>query len=174
MALRLIEEGERRDMTVLSETDARHLRAAFQVARRAREEGNLPFGCLIVDEAGNVVVEQGNLALIPVRDATAHAETIAAGRAARRYEPSELAGCTLYTSAEPCAMCAGAIYWAGIGRVVFGLTEQDLKALTCNHPANPTMDLPCRTVFASGQRTVEVLGPHLVEEALAVFDGFWS
>jgi tRNA(Arg) A34 adenosine deaminase TadA len=161
-------------MTGLSETDERHLRAAFQIAARARDEGNLPFGCLVVDEAGEVVVEQGNVGLVPVRDATAHAEATAARGIARRHEPSELAGFTLYTSAEPCAMCAGAIYWSGIGRVVFGLTEHDLKGLTGNHPDNPTMDLPCREVFARGQRSVEVLGPNLVEEALAVFEGYWD
>ena len=109
-----------------------------------------------------------------MRDATAHAETVAARRAARRHQPSELRHFTLYVSAEPCAMCAGAIYWAGIGRVVFGLSERDLKALTGNHPDNPTMDLPCREVFASGQRSVEVLGPELIDEALRVFDGYWS
>jgi len=159
-------------MTELNEVDARHLRSAFRVAARAREEGNLPFGCVVVDDSGEVVIEQGNLALRPVRDATAHAEALAAGRAARQHEPDELSGFTLYTSAEPCAMCAGAIYWAGIGRVVYGLTEHDLKGLTGSHPDNPTMDLPCRTVFASGQRSCEVLGPCLVEEALAVFDRY--
>ena len=71
-------------------------------------------------------------------------------------------------------MCAGAIYWAGIGRVVFGLTERDLKDLTGNHPDNPTMDLPCREVLARGQRSVEVVGPALVSEALAVFEGYWG
>ena len=166
--------AEPSETTELSEADAARLRAAFQVAVRAREEGNLPFGCVIVDDAGEVVIEQGNLGLVPVRDATAHAETVAAGRAARLHEPHELAGFTLYTSAEPCAMCAGAIYWAGIGRVVFGLTEHDLKGLTGNHPDNPTMDLPCREVFARGQRRVEVVGPNLVEEALAVFEGYWG
>ena len=161
-------------MTALNETDASHLRHSFEVAARAREAGNLPFGCVVVDDAGKVVIEQGNLALRPVRDATAHAEAVAAGRAARQYGPQVLAGFTLYSSAEPCAMCAGAIYWAGIGRVVYGLTEQDLKGLTGAHPDNPTMDLPCRTVFATGQRSVEVLGPCLVGEALAVFDGYWK
>jgi hypothetical protein len=58
--------------------------------------------------------------------------------------------------------------------VVFGLTERDLKGLTGNHPDNPTMDLPCREVFACGQRSVEVLGPELVDEALRVFDGYWN
>ncbi len=161
-------------MTALSKRDESHLRAAFRVALRAREEGNLPFGCLIVDGEDNVAVEQGNIGLVPVRDATGHAETTAVRRASQRWAPPELASFTLYTSAEPCAMCAGAVYWSGIGRVVFGLRERDLKALTGNHPDNPTMDLPCREVFARGQRKVEVLGPNLEEEALAVFDGYWT
>ena len=71
-------------------------------------------------------------------------------------------------------MCAGAIYWAGIGRVVFGLAERDLRQITGDHPDNPTMDLPCREVFAAGQRVVEVLGPELVNEARAVFDGYFG
>ncbi len=161
-------------MTALSETDVVHLRAAFQIARSAREGGNLPFGCLIADEAGKAVIEQGNLTLVPVRDATAHAETRAAGRASLQYSPAELARFTLYSSAEPCVMCSGAIYWTGIGRVVFGLSERDLKSLTGDHPDNPTLDLPCREVFARGQKKVEVLGPNLVEEALEPFEGFWS
>jgi len=161
-------------VAVLNESDTRNLREAFQVATRSREEGNLPFGCVITDERGRVVIAQGNLALLPVRDPTAHAETVAAGKAARRYEPRVLANFTLYSSAEPCAMCAGAIYWAGIGRVVFGLTEHELRGLTGNHPDNPTMSLACREVFASGQRSIEVIGPVLVDEALKVFDAYWG
>lgn len=161
-------------MTGLNETDTLFLRAAFQVAARARDEGNLPFGCIVVDDDGKVVIEQGNRGLVPVRDATAHAESLAAGQAARRHGPAELAYFTLYSSAEPCAMCAGAIYWAGIGRVVFGLAEHDLKALTGDHPDNPTMNLACREVFACGQRRVEVVGPELADEARRIFDGYWS
>jgi tRNA(Arg) A34 adenosine deaminase TadA len=158
----------------LSDGDARLVRAAFEVALRAREEGNLPFGCVIADGAGNVVIEQGNKALLPVRDPTAHAETIGAGLAARRFRPDEMAHLTLYSNAEPCAMCAGAIYWSGIGRVVYGLTERDLLGLTGNHPDNPTMDLPCREVLATGQRGVDVVGPELVDEALRAFEGYWG
>ena len=161
-------------MTGLGGTDVVHLRAALRVAARAREQGNLPFGCVVADGAGEVVIEQGNAALVPVRDPTAHAETLAAGLAARRYEPEALARFTLYANAEPCAMCAGAIYWAGIGRVVFGLTERELLSMTGDHPDNPTMDLPCRDVFSAGQRSVEVVGPALVEESRAVFDGYWG
>ena len=90
------------------------------------------------------------------------------------WQPDVLAGCTLYTSAEPCAMCAGAIYWAGIGRVVFGLSERRLKTMTGDHAENPTLDLPCRTVFAAGQRHVEVIGPLLEDEAAALHAGAWD
>jgi tRNA(Arg) A34 adenosine deaminase TadA len=105
---------------------------------------------------------------------TIHAETELARDASRRFAPVDLAGATLYSSAEPCAMCAGTIYWAGIGRVVYGLSERELKAITGDHPDNPTLDLPCREVFARGQFVVEVVGPALVEEARAVHAGFWD
>jgi tRNA(Arg) A34 adenosine deaminase TadA len=94
-------------------------------------------------------------------------------RASQQYDPDFLRGCTMYTSAEPCAMCSGAAYWAGVGRVVYGLGEHEMKAITGNHPENPTLDLPCRTVFASGQRPVEVIGPMLVEEAAKLHEGVW-
>ena len=70
-------------------------------------------------------------------------------------------------------MCAGAIYWAGIGRLVYGLSESRLLALTGSHPENPTLALPCREVFARGQRAIEVAGPLLEDEAAAVHAGFW-
>jgi tRNA(Arg) A34 adenosine deaminase TadA len=110
---------------------------------------------------------------MPDRDMTGHAERLLATQASKQFAPEVLAGCTLYTSAEPCAMCAGAIYWAGIGRVVFGLSERQLKSMTGNHAENPTLDLPCRTVFAAGQRRVEVIGPLLEDEAAALHDGVW-
>ena len=71
-------------------------------------------------------------------------------------------------------MCAGAIYWTGLKRVVYGLTERDLKAITGNHPENPTLDLPCTVVFAAGQRQIEVIGPMLEAEAAAVHVGAWG
>jgi tRNA(Arg) A34 adenosine deaminase TadA len=88
--------------------------------------------------------------------------------------PDVLAKATLYSSAEPCAMCAGAIYWAGIGRLVYGLSEHRLRAVTGNHPENPTLDLPCRAVLASGQRATEVVGPLLEDEAEALHRGVWN
>ncbi len=88
--------------------------------------------------------------------------------------PQELELCTLYTSAEPCCMCAGAVYWTGIGRVVYALSEHALLGLTGDHPENPTFSLPCREVFAKGQRKVSVLGPMLEGEAAEPHKGFWS
>ena len=154
--------------------DERFLRLAFAVAQRARDGGSHPFGCILVDAAGTVVMEQENAYLSEGQDMTAHAERLLATRASKAHRPDELRDHTLYTSAEPCAMCAGAIYWSGIGRVVFGQTEHALKAATGDHAENPTLDLPCRTVFAAGQRRVEVVGPLLEEEAARLQEGAWA
>jgi tRNA(Arg) A34 adenosine deaminase TadA len=153
--------------------DDRFLRRAFDVARRAQAHGNHPFGAILVGPGGEVLLEREN-GFLPDRDMTGHAERLLAGDACRAHPPELLARCTLYTSAEPCAMCAGAIYWAGIGRVVYGLSERRLRAITGNHPENPTLDLPCRTVFAAGQRATEVVGPLLEDEAAAAHEAFWK
>ncbi len=150
------------------------LRQCFAVARRAREGGDHPFGALLVDAAGTVIREQGNGYSAEGGDRTAHAERLLASWAARHMSLEELAGATLYSSAEPCAMCAGAIYWAGIGRVVYGQSERDLKAQTGAHEENPTLDLPCREVFAAGQRPTTVIGPLLEEEAAQLQADFWD
>jgi len=152
--------------------DEAMMRIAYRVAARARQTGNHPFGAVLVGADGTVLMEQEN-AFLPDRDMTGHAERVLMTRASRAYPPEVLADCTLYSSAEPCAMCAGAAYWAGIGRVVYGLSEARLKALTGNHPENPTLDLPCRTVFAAGQRSVAVTGPILEDEGAALHQGAW-
>jgi tRNA(Arg) A34 adenosine deaminase TadA len=150
------------------------LRRAFEVARRSRAAGDHPFGSVLADGGGNQLMEQGNGYTSEGGDRTAHAERLLASRAARTYELKFLARCTLYTSAEPCAMCAGAIYWAGIGRVVYGQSEKALKAQTGAHEENPTLDLPCAAVFAAGQRPTEVVGPLLEDEAAQLQADFWK
>jgi tRNA(Arg) A34 adenosine deaminase TadA len=149
------------------------LRRSFDVARRAQTHGNHPFGAILVGPDGGVLIETEN-GYLPERDMTAHAERLLATQASKSYDITFLATCTLYTSAEPCAMCAGAIHWVGIGRVVFGLSELRLKQITGNHAENPTLDLPCGTVFAAGQRSVEVVGPLLEDEAAALHAGVWN
>jgi tRNA(Arg) A34 adenosine deaminase TadA len=150
------------------------LRRAFDVAARSRARGDHPVGSVLADGEGRVLMEQGNGYTSEGGDRTAHAERLLASRAARSHDLEVLARCTLYTSAEPCAMCAGAIYWAGIGRVVYGQTEKALKEQTGAHEENPTLDLPCAAVFAAGQRPTEVVGPLLESEAAQLQADFWN
>ena len=156
-----------------SRRDEEFLRRCFEVARRSMAHGNHPFGAILVDERGNVLIETEN-GYMPAHDSTAHAERLLATQACRTLDAETLRNATLYSSAEPCAMCAGAIYWAGIGRVVYGQTEKALKGQTGAHEENPTLDLPCSIVFAAGQRPTEVVGPMLEDEAAALQVDFWS
>ena len=157
----------------LSDEDLGHLRESIRVAEQSRAEGSHPFGSLVVDVRGRIVSSYGNNSLPPHGDPTQHAEMRAVAAAARLLGPDGMRGSTLFTSAEPCAMCAGAAYWTGIDRVVYALSERRLLSLTGAHEENPTLDLPCREVFARGQRTVQVVGPMLEDEAAAAHAGFW-
>lgn len=155
------------------DADELFLRRAIDLSRSAVRHGNHPFGAVLVGAGRNVLLEAEN-SFMPSHDGTAHAERLLATNASTRFAPDILKSATLYSSAEPCAMCAGAIYWTGIGRLVYGLGEARLRAITGNHPENPTLDLPCRIVFASGQKTIEVVGPLLEDEAAAVHADFWQ
>jgi tRNA(Arg) A34 adenosine deaminase TadA len=150
-----------------------HLRRAFDVARESGARGDHPFGAILVGPDGVVLREQGNAFSSEGRDMTAHAERLLATWASKNHSPEFLAACTLYSSAEPCAMCAGAIYWSGIGCVVYGQTERSLRSLTGDNPENPTLDVPCREIFAKGQRRIDVIGPLLEAEATALQKDFW-
>jgi tRNA(Arg) A34 adenosine deaminase TadA len=156
------------------EQDIQFLRRSFDVARRSREGGDHPFGAVLVGPDGQVLREQGNGYSAEGGDRTAHAERLLASWAAKTLDLGLLRRSTLYTSAEPCAMCAGALYWAGVGRVVYGQSEKGLKAATGAHDENPTLDLPCRIVFAAGQRPTEVVGPLLEEEAAQLQADYWA
>ncbi len=161
-------------MTVaLTDEDLGFLRESLRVAERSRAEGSHPFGSLVVDARSRIVSSFGNNSLPPHGDPTQHAEMRAVAAAARLLGPEGMRGSTLFTSAEPCAMCAGAAYWTGIDRVVYALSETRLLSLTGAHEENPTLALPCREVFARGQRTVQVIGPMLEDEAAKAHAGFW-
>ncbi|MDF3863885.1 nucleoside deaminase [Pseudomonas denitrificans (nom. rej.)] len=158
----------------LSELDLDLLRQSIRLSEESRERGRHPFAALVADAQGRVIASAGNNSMPPEGDPTQHAELVAAALAARQLSPEELASCTLYTSAEPCCMCSGAIYWTGIGRVVYALSEHSLLGLTGAHPENPTFSLPCREVFARGQRVIDVHGPMLEDEAATAHAGFWE
>ncbi|MBD9500670.1 deaminase [Pseudomonas sp. BGr12] len=158
----------------LSDLDLDLLRQSIRLSEESRERGRHPFAALVADAQGRVIASAGNNSMPPEGDPTQHAELVAAALAARQLSPEELANCTLYTSAEPCCMCSGAIYWTGIGRVVYALSEHSLLGLTGAHPENPTFSLPCREVFARGQRVIDVHGPMLEDEAATAHVGFWE
>ena len=158
-------------LTLTLEQVVRQLRRANEVARRALTLGRHPFGALLVAPDGETVLaEQGNV------DTVNHAESTLARTAATNFTPDYLAQCTLVTTVEPCAMCAGTQYWANIGQLVYGMTERRLLDLTGNHGENPTLDLPCRSVFAAGQKTIEVIGPvpEVEPEIAALHLDFWK
>ena len=149
----------------------RHLRAANAIAQRALAAGHHPFGALLVaPDHETVLLEQGNV------DSVNHAEAVLARTAAQKFDADTLWGCTLYTTVEPCCMCAGTQYWAHIGKLVYGMEERRLLQLTGNHVENPTMDLPCREVFAHGQKDIEVWGPiaEVEDEIAALHVTFWK
>ena len=152
-----------------------YLLKANDIARKARENGNTPFGAVLVDPDGNVIMEQGN-AEGDLHDATAHAERMLASRASQKYSKEFLWGCTLYTTFEPCCMCTGAIYWSNIGKIVYGLTEERLLQLTGADEKNPTFNISCRTILAAGQKPIEVLGPfdEIADQVVEVQKGFWN
>ena len=149
------------------------LRRAIELARLAREHGNHPFGALLVDAKGNVVLEAENTVRTD-KDVTAHAEANLIRMATARFDRDFLGRCTLYTSTEPCAMCAGAVYWGNIRRVVFGFSQEQIHAISAGNPENMQLQLSSREVFARGDHPVEVSGPHLPKESAAVHDGFWD
>jgi tRNA(Arg) A34 adenosine deaminase TadA len=153
-----------------AEQALRHLRRANEVARAAMDAGHHPFGALLVAPDGEtVLMEQRNV------DTVNHAEAVLAREAARLHAPALLWDCTLVSTVEPCAMCAGTQYWAHIGQLVYGMTEARLLQLTGGHAENPTLDLPCREVFARGQKAVQVIGPvpEVEDEIAALHRHFW-
>lgn len=160
--------------TELSSRDMKLLRQTIVLSEQSKADGRHPFAALVADANGKIVCMAGNNSMPPEGDPTQHAELRAAAEAAKLLTPEELALCTLYTSAEPCCMCSGAIYWCGIGRVVYALAEEKLLELTGDHPENPTFSLPCREVFARGQRKVTVIGPLIEDEASKPHHGFWT
>jgi len=157
----------------MNHTELEHLKLSISVARRAREHGNHPFGAVLVDEQDRVLLQAENT-VVTGRDVTGHAETNLVRLATGQFSPEQLARCTLYSSTEPCAMCAGAIHWSQIGRVVYALSEMDLYEMIGSSPEH--LLLPCREVFAHTQRPIEVQGPISVlqAEARAVHEGFWT
>lgn len=159
--------------TPLNDRDGQYLRHAIRLAGRARERGNRPFGAVIVAPDGTVLAEASN-ANGESGDCTAHAELSAIRLASPRHTREQLAAATLYSSAEPCVMCAGAIFWSAIGRVVYGIDAVRLRAFRGERLDQKDAELSCRDVFAASSHPIECMGPALIEEASASHAGAWK
>lgn len=153
--------------------DALYLRRAIELSAQGRARGNRPFGALIVAADGELLAEAW-CDTTERGDCTGHAETNAVRLASPRHSRERLSTATLYSSAEPCVMCAGAIFWSNIGRVVFGIDAVALRVFRGERAEQRDAELSCRDVFAASPHAIECIGPLLGEEAAAVHQGFWQ
>ncbi|MCY4632079.1 MAG: nucleoside deaminase [bacterium] len=157
----------------LSETEEHLLRRAIELSAQAVANGNLPFGALFADADGNILLEaettgtsDGNVLY--------HAETNLMHDAIGALTDEERASGTLYSSCEPCPMCAGTIYWGGVSRVVFGLGERSLYEIAGAQSTTPVAIFGgCRLILEGGTRDIEVIGPCLEVEAAVAHEGRW-
>jgi tRNA(Arg) A34 adenosine deaminase TadA len=143
-----------------------HIRQSISLALRAREHGNNPFGALLAID--DKIIASAENTVNSDRNPTSHAEMNLVQLAVKQLTTAEIAEATLYTSCEPCAMCAGAIYWIGVRRLVYALSSDELARLTGGN-----LVVHCREVFDRARDKVEVAGPYLTDEALKVHDGYW-
>lgn len=150
----------------MTENHERFVRQCYELARSAARGGNHPFGALLARD-GHALLTAENTVEIE-RDCTRHAELNLVSRAVRQLDPAVLAHCVLYTSTEPCAMCTGAIYWAGIRALVYGCSAQRLGQI-----AGGSFVVPCREILARGRAPTRVIGPILEDEGAAIHESFW-
>jgi tRNA(Arg) A34 adenosine deaminase TadA len=149
------------------------VRRAIEIAGAARAAGNHPFGALVADASGRILVEAGNT-VADDRDPTAHAETNVVRRACAAFDRATLADAVLVTSTEPCPMCTGAIFWSGIGTVVFALGEAAFYELVEDElPGGDRLLVPAADILRHGSHPVEVIGPVLEAEARVPHQGYW-
>ncbi len=144
----------------------RFIRESFRLAEQAGLRGDEPFGALLV-AGGRIVSRSENLAATS-GDATRHAELSLVSAAMRELDAKEITGATLYASTEPCPMCAGAIYWSRIPRIVFGCSAEAFSRIS-----GGGLNISCRDLLSTGRRQVEVIGPLLEEEALEIHRRLW-
>jgi tRNA(adenine34) deaminase len=157
----------------LDERDGTYLRQAIAWSRVARERGNRPFGAVVIAEDGTVLTE-AYCNTTETGDCTGHAETTAVRQLGNRFGRDVLARATLYSSAEPCVMCAGAIFWSAIGRVVYGIDAVRLRGFRGERAEQRDAELSCRDVFAASPHAIECIGPALIDEASEAHQGFWK
>lgn len=157
----------------ISETDAKHLRHAIALSAASATHGSRPFGAVVVAADGTVLGE-GRNSTAENGDCTAHAEVNALRAVTPQHGREVLAGATLYASGEPCVMCAGAIFWSNVRRVVFGIDAQRLRGFRRMQAGAGDLEMSCRQVFEAAPHVITVLGPVLADEAAAAHEAYWA
>ena len=139
-----------------------HMQRAFELARTAADRGDRPFGSVLVRN-DKIVMEASNRVLTE-SDARRHPELHLAYRAKREYDPGERAEMVMYTSTEPCPMCAGGLRYAGLGRVVYSVGSDEISRFSGH-------EVPVRSgEILTGVTTVD--GPVCQDEGLAIHADF--
>lgn len=136
--------------------DHYYIEKALELAYEAKEKGDNPFGSILVDAKGKILMEDMNTQIID-NDITAHPELKIAQRAAAKYDAEFLAECTMYNSAEPCTMCTGAIYWSGIGRIVYGISKSRLNELKTE--GDGSIRYSIHELLGNSAKSIKVVGP---------------
>jgi len=144
--------------------DETFIRLAIKMANQAKQNGNLPFGCVLVNKDNEVILKAENT-INSDSDCLAHAEINLIREASKKYSYSFLNECTIYTSDEPCPMCTSAIYWSGIGKLVYGLSKKEYYKIVGRENPNWVFEMPTRELLQKGGRKLVVIGPLLEEEA---------
>jgi len=161
------------DEVALKDTDAKYLRQAIELSKRARSGNNRPFGAVIISQDGQLLSEAFNNTA-ETGDITGHAETNAVRNLGAEYDRLTLENATIYSSGEPCVMCAGSIFWSGVGRVVFGIDAVRLRDFRGQIASAKDVELSCRDIFKSSPHDIECIGPALIEESTQPHIGFWN
>lgn len=127
--------------SAFSDADHKHMERCLALAKKAARMGEVPVGACLVDPAGRVLAAEYNRTITNC-DPTAHAEMLCLRTAAAAVGNYRLLGSTLYVSLEPCPMCAGALVWARVARVVFGAIDPKAGALgsVINLAAQPELN----------------------------------
>lgn len=154
-------------------TDEIHLRRAIALSEQAVARGARPFGAIVVDGVGRIVAEAQAVDTAEPRDWTAHSEMQALRAASAALSWDELSRATIYASGEPCPMCAAAIYWCNIRRLVFGVSEPAMREMRAPFARAAGIAMRCEEIFARCDRKVAVTGPLLEEEGLRAHRAFW-
>ena len=154
------------EFTAFTAADEHAMRLAIDASRTALAAGNGPFGATLATPAGEVLLTMGNNRKTS-GDCTGHAEMVLVREAAARFGAQALRGATVYASGEPCAMCAGAMFWAGVGRVVFAATQADIDAAL----GAPSLPSACAALLRAANPPVRVDRELLRGEAAAALRG---